>query len=142
NDDLGFSQVRPSHCDPLPFALTQLSAAREPFSEKRVISLRQRGNQLMSAGTSGCRLSLRKVSCAFEIAHADILARSVLIADRYLEHDRDHPAQVLKRQRAQVNPIDFDTARFRIVKTAEQLDQRRFASAVGSKNGDGTPRRN
>ena len=110
----------------------------------RVVAVAQPGDDLVGAGVAGGRLDDRRVvrRRSVDVADADVLARRELVLGEVLEDDAHRPAQVDDvESRAGRSPSRVMRARLRVVETAEQLDQRGLARAVGPTSAATSPGR-
>ena len=71
---------------------------------------------------------------------ADVLAGRDLVGGVVLEHHAELAAQLLRVVLADIEAVDQDLARVRVVEAAQQLDDRRLAGAVASDQRHRLPR--
>ena len=69
-------------------------------------------------------------------ADGDVVARAHLVSDEVLEDDADLAVQILDVVLAQVDAVEQDTARRRVVQTRDQLHQRGLALPVLTDEGN------
>ena len=147
-EDLGFA----AHVELRGGFVEQHDAGAEPHAAQRAgqrhalpLAARQIGAAFVPAGEHGVERRQVGRACRRERFAYDFVRRSCrghVVAERQLEADEvlkdggDARAPRREVQLAQIDAIDLDRAGPRVVQTAEQLGQRRFARAVLPDDGE------
>src|SRR5262249_9004714 len=114
--------------DPLPLPARQIGTAVVPARQDRV----ERGEVVGAGGFEG-----GTYDAVGRCRRCYVVAQRQLEADEILE-DSGHPRSPGSRiDVAQINAVDLNRARLRIVQTTQKLRERRLAGAVLSDDGEG-----
>ena len=117
--------------DALALAARQLDTA---LADHRVVAVGQGRDEIVDVG--GRRGGADVVVARVGPAHADVGLDRAVEQEGVLVDDRDHAADLLERQLAQVVAAEADRALNRIVEAQQQADDRRLAAARRADHAD------
>jgi hypothetical protein len=114
----------------LPLTARKIHTGVKPFAERRVVAVRELRDEIVRA-----RLAARVDDCVAvgdlcHVAKADVLRGRRLVIDIVLKHRPDLLTELIGLEIAQVDAVDEDPSFLRVVKPADELEQRRLAGAV------------
>ena len=131
HQDRGIAQQGAGDGDALPLAAGQ---ARAALADHGLVAVGQRGDEAVGVGGArgGDQLGFRGVRAAETQVVLDGAVEQVGV----LRDDRNHLAQRVGIERAQVAPADADRAPLRVVQPQQQAHDRGFPRSAGSDDAD------
>jgi len=131
DDDRGVAQESPGQGNPLAFASGK---ARSSLSDRRGISLGQCLDKAVGMGRRRCRfdLGLRRVGVPIADVLGDRRAEELWV----LRHDGELRAQVAQTIAPDVSSVDEHGARAWVMKSHQEVDQRRLTRSRRTDNAD------
>src|SRR5262249_38705381 len=134
-EDTRIAQQTAGDGEPLPLAARQPRAA---LAERRVVGPGQPHDEVV--GVRPLRRRQRRLRLRAGPPVDEVLPHGPPEQERLLRDDAALASQILARQLAYVPAIERDSARVGVIKTANQVHQRRFARTAPPDDADHLPR--
>ena len=132
--DRRIAEQRPRDRQALPLATGQPHAT---VADHGVVALGQGANE--PVGVGGFRRAAHVVVADLGESVGDVPAHRVVEQDRLLRDDPELPAQRGQRHLAQIDPVQGDASRGRIIEPRQQVHHRALAGAARAHQGDDLP---